>query len=218
MLTEHSYFSSLFAATRTFPRHPGIASGLSMGLLGLSPLLFSLVAGNLFNVGDDELDVSGYTRFLAIYTLIIHLIGAFTLDVNHPKKRERIEGIDDADEETPLVRSVISLSDPQTSLRGVLNDSSFWLLGFIVAMTLGSVFTLEYFKFFELTDHSEERNGDCQRRLHSACSAFKKHFFRLFYWDHSPAGPNTCHLEYLLAFTCWLGSRLDVTNQSSVSR
>ena len=48
-INVHSYFSSLFAATRTFPRHPGIASGLSMGLLGLSPLVFSLVAGNLFN-------------------------------------------------------------------------------------------------------------------------------------------------------------------------
>jgi hypothetical protein len=109
-----------------------------MGLFGLSPLLFTLVAGSRFNVGNDELDVTGYTRFLSILTLIVHLIGAFTLNVKHSKRRrEQVDGQDD--EETPLIRSTISLSDPLTPLRGVLGDESFWLLAFIVAMTLGSV-------------------------------------------------------------------------------
>jgi len=137
--TVNSYFSSLFAATRTFPRHPGIASGLSMGLFGLSPLLLTIVAGNLFDDGKDELNVIGYTRFLSILTLVANLIGACTLDVKHAKRRtEEAEEDSEADEETPLIRSTISLADPLTPLRGVLRDSSFWVLAFIVAMTLGS--------------------------------------------------------------------------------
>lgn len=136
--TVNSYFSSLFAATRTFPRHPGIASGVSMGLFGLSPLLFTLIAGNRFNTGNEELDVIGYTRFLSILTLVVHLIGALTLNVKHSKRRAEHSDDSEDDEETPLIRSTISLSDPLTPLTGVLRDATFWLLAFIVAMTLGS--------------------------------------------------------------------------------
>jgi FtsH-binding integral membrane protein len=110
---------------------------MSMATFGLSPLLLSLIAGNLFKYSEDELNVTGYTRFLAIFTMIINLLGAFTLDVKNSKGREVRD--EDDNEETPLLRSTISLSDPLTPLGGILSDASFWVLAFIVAMTLGSV-------------------------------------------------------------------------------
>ena len=113
-----------------------------MGLFGLSPLLFTLIAGNYFNTGNEELDVIGYTRFLSILTLFVNLIGALTLNVKHSKRRAAQSDDEEDDEETPLIRSTISLSDPLTPLTGVLRDATFWLLAFIVAMTLGSVILL----------------------------------------------------------------------------
>lgn len=113
-----------------------------MSLFGLSPLLLTIIAGKYFKSGEDELNVTQFTRFLSFLTLIANLIGSLTLDVKHAKRRREVQD-EEADEETPLIMSTVSLSDPLTPLRGVLKDPTFWLLAFIVAMTLGTVSSAE---------------------------------------------------------------------------
>ncbi|KAF9453242.1 MFS general substrate transporter [Macrolepiota fuliginosa MF-IS2] len=75
--TVFSYFSFLFAASRLFPKQPGVASGTSMALFGLSPLFLTSVASNWFtNRYTGVLQVVRFTAYLAVATGVVHLMGA----------------------------------------------------------------------------------------------------------------------------------------------
>lgn len=79
MATVFSYFSFLFAASRLFPQQPGIASGTSMALFGLSPLFLTYVAINWFtNHYTGTLQVVRFTACLSIVAGAVHIIGALT--------------------------------------------------------------------------------------------------------------------------------------------
>ncbi|KAI9446421.1 MFS general substrate transporter [Lactarius indigo] len=79
LATVASYFSSLFAASRTFPQYLGAASGASMTVFGLSPLFLSLLASTFFTDPSTGLDVPRFLNFLALTSGIVHLIGAFNM-------------------------------------------------------------------------------------------------------------------------------------------
>ncbi|KXN85482.1 putative transporter MCH1 [Leucoagaricus sp. SymC.cos] len=79
MGTVFSYFSFLFAASRLFPQQPGIASGTSMALFGLSPLFLTYVAAHWFtNPYTDTLQVVRFTAYLAVVAGAVHIFGALT--------------------------------------------------------------------------------------------------------------------------------------------
>lgn len=72
-----SYFSFLFSATRLFPHQPGIASGTSMALFGLSPLFLTYVAVNWFmDHTTGILQVVPFTASLTIAVGAVHIVGA----------------------------------------------------------------------------------------------------------------------------------------------
>ncbi len=104
-----------------------------MGLFGLSPLVLSFLAGSMFNTSGEELDVAGYARFLAVLTLIIHLLGAILLHVP-------VSTPADTGEAAPLLPSQGNLGqEPKQSVGEVLLDHSFWLLAATAGITIGSV-------------------------------------------------------------------------------
>src|SRR6266478_9643153 len=72
LLTQNSYFSSIFAASKAFPQHPGAASGASMTFFGLSPLLLSLLASRYFTDPTTGLNVTHFMIFLAFASGITH--------------------------------------------------------------------------------------------------------------------------------------------------
>lgn len=75
--TVFSYFSFLFAASRLFPGYPGLASGTSMALFGLSPLFLTSVASKWFTDHTTGLlHVVQFTAYLALISGLVHLFGA----------------------------------------------------------------------------------------------------------------------------------------------
>ncbi|RDB20968.1 putative transporter MCH1 [Hypsizygus marmoreus] len=78
--TVFSYFSSIFAASKSFPHHPGLAAGASMALFGLSPLCLSTLASKFFMDHDSGLlDIVSFLKFMALLTASTHILGAFAL-------------------------------------------------------------------------------------------------------------------------------------------
>lgn len=74
-----SYFSFLFAASRLFPMQPGVATGTSMALFGLSPLFLTSVALSWFtNHYNGVFQVVRFTAYLAVVSGAVHLLGAIT--------------------------------------------------------------------------------------------------------------------------------------------
>ncbi|KAI0273667.1 MFS general substrate transporter [Gloeopeniophorella convolvens] len=153
LATASSYFSSLVAASRTFPRYLGAASGTSMALFGLSPLFLSLVASKYFMNSSGGLNVTQFVLFLAVSSGIVHLVGAINLRVPEPQPEtmlivERVPLSDEEssiDERQPLLPNkaaqvgvqVIPV-DEGNSVLELFKDPYFWLLGLVVLFTLGS--------------------------------------------------------------------------------
>lgn len=138
-LGARRYFSLLFSAAQCFPNHPGIASGLSTAVFGLSPLFLSLLASNLFTTASG-LQVISFLRFLAICTGVVHLCGFITLRIPKPTPLPPAQ----PSEHTPLLQS--APDEPGThqqprddSLLGLLSDRFFWILFLACVMTLGYV-------------------------------------------------------------------------------
>ncbi|KZS99053.1 MFS general substrate transporter [Sistotremastrum niveocremeum HHB9708] len=140
--TVNSYFSTLFAATKNFPQYSGLAAGLSMSIFGLSPLFLSLIAGKFFVAPGDTLDITRYTCFLAILTGCVHIIGACNLRVYPVLDAEQIieprTPDTPTDEETLLIPKSNVCADPKTPLPAVLADINFWVLGAVIAVTIGT--------------------------------------------------------------------------------
>ncbi|KAJ7940748.1 MFS general substrate transporter [Mycena leptocephala] len=135
--TVFSYFSSLFAATRNFPRYPGVASGTVMALFGLSPLFLSFVASSFFTDGAASLDLVQFLAFLAILTGIVHIIGASNLRVfnNHLPVVVPLQN-DESDETTALLCPEGRNNGNGSSLE-LVRDPYFWVFFMLLAVTLG---------------------------------------------------------------------------------
>ncbi|KAF5381123.1 hypothetical protein D9615_003866 [Tricholomella constricta] len=136
--TVFSYFSSIFAASKAFPSHPGAAAGTSMALFGLSPLCLSLLASNYFTEAmSGQLRIVPYLRILALLTATTHILGVFTLDSVEPRIPGEPE-IAQADETTCLVPS-----KPDTELftgnyPNPVQDRYFWLLALYCMFSIGA--------------------------------------------------------------------------------
>lgn len=129
----------LFSAAQCFPNHPGIASGLSTAVFGLSPLFLSLLASNLFTTASG-LQVIPFLRFLAICTGVVHLCGFVTLRIPKPTPLPPAQ----PSEHTPLLQLASGESGTQQqprddSLLGLLSDRFFWILFLACVLTLGYV-------------------------------------------------------------------------------
>ncbi|KAF7978143.1 hypothetical protein HWV62_17468 [Athelia sp. TMB] len=146
--TVFALFSSIFAASKTFPNHLGVASGTSMALFSLSPLFLSFIASNLFSDAETGLDVAHFLEFLSIVTGCVYLIGALNLrlpDVREEPPLDSQEQTSDPDERTALLpgKPSDSVAPQATQLVGgstldLLRDMNFWLLFASVATVLGS--------------------------------------------------------------------------------
>ncbi|TBU65667.1 MFS general substrate transporter [Dichomitus squalens] len=164
LATVSSYFSLLFAATKSFPQYIGIASGTSMSIFGLSPLFLSLVASKLFTVPGQILDVSSYFTFLAIVTGSIHLVTAAIFRANQrfystieearsanldtesaangqeaePLLANAAEESDDAPKDPVNVR-VVPVKEPQEgSSLDLFKDPWFWVFASWISIIVGS--------------------------------------------------------------------------------
>ncbi|KAF8078054.1 MFS general substrate transporter [Lyophyllum atratum] len=138
--TVFSYFSSIFAASKSFPRHPGAAAGTSMALFGLSPLCLSLFASNCFTeASSGQLKIVPYLRFLALLTATTHLLGAFILnpDPSRPSISDEPE-IPQADETTRLVVSKPSNELLTRNYPNPIRDRYFWILALYCLLSIGA--------------------------------------------------------------------------------
>ncbi|KAF9532286.1 major facilitator superfamily domain-containing protein [Crepidotus variabilis] len=146
--TVFAYFSALFAASKSFPNHLGLASGASMGLFGLSPLFFSVIATSCFtDVNTGLLDVRRYTTFLGSATFIVYIAGFIFLQgvprmVGSISHQEMQAVADDSMivETTPLLQTSrsSSFSKPsELSVSELLRESDFWLLVLFAVLIMG---------------------------------------------------------------------------------
>ncbi|KAJ6496568.1 MFS general substrate transporter [Mycena vitilis] len=137
--TVFSYFSSLFAATRTFPLYPGVASGTVMALFGLSPLFFSFVASSFFTAGaDSSLDPAQFLAFVAALTGAIGAVHSITayLHISTNDSSSTIPICNgDADETTSLLPSTRNRANG-TSL-DLVKDPYFLIFFMLLAVILG---------------------------------------------------------------------------------
>ncbi|KAI0748276.1 MFS general substrate transporter [Daedaleopsis nitida] len=166
LATVSSYFSLVFAATKSFPRFIGIASGTSMSIFGLSPLFLSLVASSLFTAPGATLDVTSFFTFMAVATGTINFVSALIFRANRAFERGAGEtavavpsdaetrGATPSPEEEPLLGSaedcdtipkdpvsvhIVPVEEPQEgSTLDLFKDPYFWVLSFWVALVVGS--------------------------------------------------------------------------------
>jgi hypothetical protein len=163
-----SYFSSIFAASKTFPQYPGAASGASMAFFGLSPLFLSLLASTYFTDPTTGLDVTRFLMFLAIASGIVHVIGAFTLRIPTSQcgvasqPDSVVSGRDEEssiDERQPLLPQKAPRSGGQAvradegSVLHLFRDPYFWSLAFIILIITGSVSPFCYANLVFLIKH-----------------------------------------------------------------
>jgi hypothetical protein len=151
-----SYFSALFA-TRSHSAPGGLATSIPLALFGLSPLFLSYVATlSVFQLDNGELNTPRFIASLAVGAGSIHLISAFGLRVRYdaphvvkPNAYDSSIPDEDVSERTRLLKkqpgspassnSVLSRTNDDGSVFGLLSDSSFWLFAAIVLVITGSV-------------------------------------------------------------------------------
>lgn len=141
---DFSYFSFVFSATKTFTRYLTIASGVTMSLFGLSPLLLSSIASNFFSdATTGSLDVTRFLQFLAVATGVVHLAGAYALTVPSTTTTLPSPTSEPDDERSRLLDNehpAECATDPRDgSAVDLLRDPNFWLLALYMIMVLGSV-------------------------------------------------------------------------------
>ncbi|THU92180.1 MFS general substrate transporter [Dendrothele bispora CBS 962.96] len=144
--TVLSYFSFVFAASKTFPAYISIASGTTMALFGLSPLFLSSLASTFFTNSDSSLDIVSFLVFMTIFAGVSHLLGAVALDVpstpsseDHMRSSPAEDSEDVTDETTGLLQRQRCQNEPQNgSVLDLLRHLSFWILCLYLIMTLGT--------------------------------------------------------------------------------
>ncbi|KAI0724111.1 MFS general substrate transporter [Fomitopsis betulina] len=155
-----SYFSMLFSATRIFPQFVGFASGTSLAVFGMSPLLLSWLATHFFTPPESVLDVTRFFTFMAVLTGVVNFAGAILLPgpaaAELPMAPLRDETALEADpeddveahEETSLLASSIQsltgldalfAETPEhlTALQ-LLRNPYFWLFSTSIALVVGA--------------------------------------------------------------------------------
>ncbi|KAH9901081.1 MFS general substrate transporter [Cubamyces lactineus] len=166
LATVCSYFSLVFAATKTFPQYIGIASGTSMSIFGLSPFFLSLVASTYFTPLEQTLDVPRFFTFMAVLTGIVHFLSTLIFYAN-PVSREDApaDGLGEGtstsaessthgalEEAEPLLADdarpkpkdptsvhVIPVEEPQHgSTLDLFKDPHFWVLAFWMLLIVGA--------------------------------------------------------------------------------
>ncbi|PCH38118.1 MFS general substrate transporter [Wolfiporia cocos MD-104 SS10] len=160
--TVLSYFSLLFAATRTFPQYMGFASGTSLAIFGMSPLFLSMIATRFFH-NELGVDVTRYFTFLAILTGTVNLFGGLVLPgppieakpvmlsveesyVEHEPAEE--PDLADASEESTLLAgprkptadvTVLVAQEPDhLSAIDLFRDPYFWVMACVVSLLVGA--------------------------------------------------------------------------------
>ncbi|TFK42691.1 major facilitator superfamily domain-containing protein [Crucibulum laeve] len=143
--TVFSYFSSLFAASKAFPTHLGLASGTSLALFGLSPLFLSFIASTFFtDPTSGLLIVSQYMAFLAVMTGCVNIFGVFALKCIPGVPNDKVSHPPQVDAEAHLPEDTTPLLPPKSnkivdsSSLGLLKDTNFWLLAIFCVITLGA--------------------------------------------------------------------------------
>ncbi|KAF8797925.1 MFS general substrate transporter [Phlegmacium glaucopus] len=146
--TVFSYFSALFAASKGFPNHIGLASGTTMALFGLSPLFLSIVATNFFtDPTTGLLNIPQFMGFLALLTGSVYILGFINLrGLNHSIDEVQItpEAVEEniPQETSPLLaptsgdRLTTQASDP--SAMELVHRIDFWLLMAFCVLILGT--------------------------------------------------------------------------------
>lgn len=110
--TVSSYLAAITTATRTFPKHPGLAIGFPSAIFSISPLLLTSLAGLLFvqQTGDDTGDVDPVRlfSFFALLSGLINLVSAYVL---HAPSRS-VDSGDSGDPSSTLHNERLSSADP----------------------------------------------------------------------------------------------------------
>ncbi|PFH50680.1 hypothetical protein AMATHDRAFT_60672 [Amanita thiersii Skay4041] len=138
--TVFSFLSMVYAASKSFPRYIGIASGTAMSLFGLSPLFLSAIASRFFTDASGNLNAVYFMSFLAILSGSVHLFSSFPLkEAVNPSSAA--SNANSTDENTPLLNHASdieapSFDSPKSSM--LMTDLSFWLLGLFCFCTLGT--------------------------------------------------------------------------------
>jgi len=143
------YFSSLFAASKAFPNHIGLASGISMALFGLSPLFLSVVATNCFtDPATRLLNISRFMGFLALLTGSVYILGFINLRGFKHSPHEAEITADAVEENTPqeaspllepTSRNRLTMQAAGPSTIELLHRIDFWLLIIFCVLILGTV-------------------------------------------------------------------------------
>lgn len=119
-----------------------------MAIFGLSPLILSLFASLIFTDSQQDLDIAGFTAFLAILTGVVNAIGAINLHIElHPAEvdvcvtaaaEEPFQDRETHSETTPLLnhKTMVTHYDKTWD---VISDYNFWVLALVTLLTLGSV-------------------------------------------------------------------------------
>ncbi|KAI5479369.1 MFS monocarboxylic acid transporter [Pseudohyphozyma bogoriensis] len=158
--TAASYFSALVASTGSLPaRHAGVAIGVPLALLGLSPLFLSPLASVFTSNVTNELDPGDWLLFLAVFLAGINLFGAAFIKVLPWEESE-------AGSATPPVDSGFAGSERSSMINGntaptertallptsiptkparqesqpfmtLLSDPTFWLFGLVILCSTG---------------------------------------------------------------------------------
>ncbi|KAI8443711.1 hypothetical protein BY996DRAFT_6427096 [Phakopsora pachyrhizi] len=80
MATAASYFAAITASAKTFgSSHPSLSIAGPSSLLALGPLLYTFLAAHYFITSDKGFDTVAYLRMLAYLSLVVNLLGAFSL-------------------------------------------------------------------------------------------------------------------------------------------
>jgi len=155
-----SYLSMLFAATRTFPQFMGFASGTSLAIFGLSPLLLSWVATRFFTPPDGVLDVTRFFTFMAVLAGVVNFLGALILpgpaaaDIPVAPTSEETAMAHDSDEDAEAHEETSLLASSVQSLTGLdalcadqpehlstmelLKNPYFWLFSSSISLVVGA--------------------------------------------------------------------------------
>ncbi|KAG8906277.1 putative monocarboxylate transporter mch1 [Tulasnella sp. 403] len=141
-----SYFSVIFTAAKDFPRHNGLATGITLALFGLSPLFLSLPS-YLFPTPAGYVNAKAYVIFIGTMTTLMHIVSIYGLLPPPPRPLPTIEQESTAPPEDAMNEESLLLpkptlpndrpTEPQT-WSTVLGDPYFWWVFAITATTIGS--------------------------------------------------------------------------------
>ena len=191
------YFSSLFAASKLFPNHIGLASGVSMALFSLSPLFLSAIATNFFiHPATGQLNICHFMSFLALLTGFVYILGFINMQglkqsIDQVQTSEAVE--ENVPQETspllaPTSQSPLTMQASNLSAMELLRRIDFWLLSIFCVFIIGAVSIFFFssslilsFKYFHIVRDGDieywyNHNGSPQIINWTALGAFNRRF------------------------------------------